>query len=305
MRVLQEELDDPGASDCGRCSVCAGPRSRGRRTRGWSKRRSVICARPRSQLEVKKMAPDAAGAMHKIPEDVRLEPGWALARFGDGGWWPAVESGLRSGTFEDEVVMALRISRAIRLARAGLADRLDHDLPSSAWATYRPAGGPQLAGALGRPARSNSCRASRIARLSVTWPTPRSRPPTCAAPSRSRQRPRRAPACSRRSPQLGLDTRDGRGSTPQGRGRRSCRSPLGRSASRCGCFDATAAAILGMTFPARPVPPNSPGPTAGRRGATGPSTVILKTSSIGHLRHLPRAGEHRPHRRPRWQHDLP
>ncbi len=26
MRVLQEELDDPSPEDCGRCSVCAGPR---------------------------------------------------------------------------------------------------------------------------------------------------------------------------------------------------------------------------------------------------------------------------------------
>ena len=53
------------------------------------------------------MAPDAAGAMRKIPEDSRTEPGWALARFGDGGWWPAVERGLRAGEFDDEVVVGL------------------------------------------------------------------------------------------------------------------------------------------------------------------------------------------------------
>ena len=53
------------------------------------------------------MAPNAEGVMRKIPEEVRLEPGWALARFGDGGWWPAVERGLKSGVFEDDVVMAL------------------------------------------------------------------------------------------------------------------------------------------------------------------------------------------------------
>ena len=45
--------------------------------------------------------------MRKIPEDARTEPGWALARFGDGGWWPAVERGLRSGSFEDDVVLGL------------------------------------------------------------------------------------------------------------------------------------------------------------------------------------------------------
>jgi ATP-dependent DNA helicase RecQ len=107
MRALQEELDDPDARDCGRCSVCTAPRFAqppdpalvelaGRHLR----------SRP-VELEVKKMAPDAAGAMRKIPEDVRTEPGWALARFGDGGWWPAVERGLRAGEFEDDVVAGL------------------------------------------------------------------------------------------------------------------------------------------------------------------------------------------------------
>ena len=107
MRTLQEELDDPDPQDCGRCAVCTAPRfdappaaelveQAGRHLR----------SRP-IELEVKKMAPDAAGAMRKIPDGVRVDPGWALARFGDGGWWPAVERGLRSGEFEDDVVAAL------------------------------------------------------------------------------------------------------------------------------------------------------------------------------------------------------
>ncbi|HEY5318110.1 MAG TPA: RecQ family ATP-dependent DNA helicase [Solirubrobacteraceae bacterium] len=107
MRVLQEELDDPDPRDCGRCSVCTAPRFAeppapalvelaGRHLR----------SRP-IELEVKKMAPDPAGTMRKIPDDVRTEPGWALARFGDGGWWPAIERGLRSGEFEREIVAAL------------------------------------------------------------------------------------------------------------------------------------------------------------------------------------------------------
>ncbi len=59
------------------------------------------------ELEVKKVAPDAAGVMRKIAPEVRVAPGWALARFGDGGWWPAVERGLRSGKFAPELVAAL------------------------------------------------------------------------------------------------------------------------------------------------------------------------------------------------------
>lgn len=53
------------------------------------------------------MAPDATGAMRKIAEDVRPDPGWALARVGDGGWWPAIERGLRDGTFEQDVLDGL------------------------------------------------------------------------------------------------------------------------------------------------------------------------------------------------------
>jgi ATP-dependent DNA helicase RecQ len=119
MRVLQEELDDPSPEDCGRCSVCAGRHfdapvdpalveAAGRHLRSTP-----------IELEVKKMAPDAAGTMRKIPEDVRVEPGWALARFGDGGWWPAIERGLSAGEFEDDVVAALS-----DLVRASDADWL-------------------------------------------------------------------------------------------------------------------------------------------------------------------------------------
>jgi ATP-dependent DNA helicase RecQ len=107
MRTLQEELDDPSPQDCGRCAVCTAPRfgdppdpalveQAGRHLR----------SRP-VELEVKKMAPDAEGTMRKIGEAVRIDPGWSLARFGDGGWWPAVQRGLSSGEFEDDVVGAL------------------------------------------------------------------------------------------------------------------------------------------------------------------------------------------------------
>jgi ATP-dependent DNA helicase RecQ len=125
MRILQEELDDPDARDCGRCAVCTAPRF------GQPPNLELVALAGRHlrsrpvPLEVKKMAPDPAGAMRKIPEDVRTEPGWALARFGDGGWWPAVERGLRDGTFDEEVVV-------------GLADVIRGEGVTVAWITSVP-----------------------------------------------------------------------------------------------------------------------------------------------------------------------
>jgi ATP-dependent DNA helicase RecQ len=111
MRTLQEQLDDPSPTDCGRCAVCTAG--------GGAKFAAPLDARLlelagrhlRSrpiELEVKKMAPDPSGAMRKLPEERRTEPGWALARFGDGGWWPAVQRGLDGGgAFEDDLVGAV------------------------------------------------------------------------------------------------------------------------------------------------------------------------------------------------------
>jgi ATP-dependent DNA helicase RecQ len=107
MRALQEELDDPDARDCGRCSVCTTPRFDQPPAAELVERAGRHLRAHPIELEVKKMAPDATGAMRKIPDDVRVEPGWALARFGDGGWWPAVQRGLSTGTFETEVIGAL------------------------------------------------------------------------------------------------------------------------------------------------------------------------------------------------------
>ncbi len=125
MRALQEELDDPDARDCGRCSVCSEPRF----ARPPAPALVELAARHlRStplELEVKKMAPDAAGVMRKIPEDARTEPGWSLARFGDGGWWPAIERGLSAGAFDDDVVV-------------GLADVLRRAGVPAAWVTTVP-----------------------------------------------------------------------------------------------------------------------------------------------------------------------
>ena len=147
MRALQEELDDPDPQDCGRCSICTGPRF----AQPPDPALVELAARHlRSRpvpLEAKKMAPDAGGSMRKIPEDARIEPGWALARFGDGGWWPAIERGLRAGSFEAEVV-------------SGLADVVRGTTKHVAWITTVPSAslgdvlarlGARLAAELGVP----------------------------------------------------------------------------------------------------------------------------------------------------------
>jgi ATP-dependent DNA helicase RecQ len=108
MRALQEELDDPAPSDCGRCSVCTGARfdvaldptlvATAART---------LRSRPLT-LEPKKMAPDReTGAMKRMPPDVLIGEGRALARTGDDGWDPLIRAGLASGRVSDELVAAL------------------------------------------------------------------------------------------------------------------------------------------------------------------------------------------------------
>ncbi len=125
MRVLQEELDDPEPRDCGRCAVCTAPRFGAPPDAALVELAGRHLRSAPIELEVKKMAPDASGAMRKIPEDVRVEPGWALARFGDGGWWPAVQRGLRGGEFEDDVLDAL-------------ADAVRAGTTEPAWVTFVP-----------------------------------------------------------------------------------------------------------------------------------------------------------------------
>jgi ATP-dependent DNA helicase RecQ len=148
MRVLQEELDDPDPTDCGRCSVCTEPRFAAAPDPALVELAGRHLRSAPIVLEIKKMAPNEAGQMRKIADEVRTEPGWALARFGDGGWWPAVGRGLRGEGFDQELV-------------AALADVLRATAPGPRWLTCVPSVrlgdrimqlGDRLAGELGIPA---------------------------------------------------------------------------------------------------------------------------------------------------------
>jgi ATP-dependent DNA helicase RecQ len=131
MRALQEELDDPAPADCGRCSVCAGPRYAAPPAPGLVEQAQRHLRSQPIVLEQRKMAPDPGGTMRKIPVDALIEPGWALARLGDGGWWPAIERGLHAGRLDDEVAVALaealngRASRRAGAAAAAAGSAVD------------------------------------------------------------------------------------------------------------------------------------------------------------------------------------
>jgi ATP-dependent DNA helicase RecQ len=106
MRALQEELDDPDPQDCGRCSVCAGPRFDGEPDAALVRAAQAHLRSQPLSFEPKRMAPDGEGAMRKIPEELRVEDGRALARAGDAGWSREIDAGLAAGRVDDEVVEA-------------------------------------------------------------------------------------------------------------------------------------------------------------------------------------------------------
>lgn len=98
MRLLRTELDDPGATDCGRCSVCTGRRpspgaapDEATVRAAWSHLRAQ-----RVTIEPRKMWPGGAARRGRIGEALRAEPGRALARGDDAVWSGPVQAALRT-----------------------------------------------------------------------------------------------------------------------------------------------------------------------------------------------------------------
>jgi ATP-dependent DNA helicase RecQ len=102
MQTLRRELDDPGAAPCGRCSRCTGT------TRAFAPDRALVIAAQqflRGQnlvLSPRKQLPD----LKRIAKTEQLAGGWALARWGDGGWGGQIRDEKANGAFSDEVVDA-------------------------------------------------------------------------------------------------------------------------------------------------------------------------------------------------------
>jgi ATP-dependent DNA helicase RecQ len=151
MRALQEELDDrvggSDSQDCGRCSVCAGPRFDGPLDEGVVREAWLHLKSRPVLLEVKKMAPGADGRMKKIPDAVRAQEGRALARMGDGGWDPLVRAGRAAGRFDDDLVAA-----AVETVRSwGVPVGWVTAIPSRRSGELVPDFAQRLAGGLGLP----------------------------------------------------------------------------------------------------------------------------------------------------------
>jgi ATP-dependent DNA helicase RecQ len=107
MRVLRTELDDPGAGDCGRCSVCTGTLPAPGTTPDPETVRAAL-KHLRSQtvvIEPRKMWPTGAPRRGKIAESARPEPGRALARGEDAVWSGPVAAALAADAPVDEEIL--------------------------------------------------------------------------------------------------------------------------------------------------------------------------------------------------------
>ncbi len=96
LRYLREALDDAEADDCGRCDRCS--------TSRWqSDPDALLVAEANTflqdgdiQIQPRKQWPTGLGEPKgRIRPERQADPGRALARFGDGGWNPIVESMVR------------------------------------------------------------------------------------------------------------------------------------------------------------------------------------------------------------------
>jgi ATP-dependent DNA helicase RecQ len=95
MRFLRERLDDPGATDCGRCDVCAGPWYPTTLTGEGRDLMDEVIRRPGVVVEARTSWPTGMAGIGvdvkgRIPEAERAADGRAVARFTDLGWGAAL-----------------------------------------------------------------------------------------------------------------------------------------------------------------------------------------------------------------------
>jgi ATP-dependent DNA helicase RecQ len=150
MQALRSELDDPEAAPCGRCSVCAGPRFDAPVDEALAREAYAIVRSRPILLSVRRQTPRTADeAGRKIPPELQLEEGRALARAGDGGWDGLVRAGRREGRFDDELVTAC--ADLLRRWRPDPAPQWVTAIPSRRSGALVPDFAQRLATALGLP----------------------------------------------------------------------------------------------------------------------------------------------------------
>jgi ATP-dependent DNA helicase RecQ len=113
MAFLGQELDDPEAEACGRCSSCVGQPLLPEGYALETANRAVEFLRRNDQvIEPRRQWPGdaliAQGWQGNIPASLRMEAGRALCLWGDAGWGESVKQGKQvQGRFADELVAGL------------------------------------------------------------------------------------------------------------------------------------------------------------------------------------------------------
>ena len=110
LRFLRDALDDPEAADCGRCDRCT--------DHTWQRQPDALLAAQAQDhlrggdivIDSRRQWPTGLGEPKgRIKPERQAQPGRALARLGDGGWNPLVESLLTSdpAALADDMLWAL------------------------------------------------------------------------------------------------------------------------------------------------------------------------------------------------------
>ncbi len=103
MEILRHELDDPEAAPCGRCSRCTGQSLVTELDRSLVIDAQQFLRGKNLVLQPRKQWPGSS----RIAKPEQLADGWALARWGDGGWGPQIQADKAAGAFSDELAHAL------------------------------------------------------------------------------------------------------------------------------------------------------------------------------------------------------
>ncbi|HYH53068.1 MAG TPA: RecQ family ATP-dependent DNA helicase [Solirubrobacterales bacterium] len=129
MLYLTKELDDPAADRCRRCANCTEPFLPVASDPELVQEAIFFLKRAYRPIEPRKQWPPHLGNPRgNIPQQHRLEEGWALAIYGDAGWGRQIREGKAEGAFSDELVEAV-------------AAMIENDLrpgPAPTWVTSVP-----------------------------------------------------------------------------------------------------------------------------------------------------------------------